>query len=172
MNESNRGTLVAGAGLILLGAFFICLNLIPGFNLHGTWPVIFIVIAFAFFLPALVWPRSRKGLAALFIPGTIFGVLGLIFLFNTLTGNWAVWAYAWTLIPASVGLGMLLASQTGGWGHGTWLVGLWMALVSVAVFAVFAALFGDMTLKFIGAGFMILMGLGLLARSIWMKPAA
>ena len=172
MHHANRGSLIAGVGLILLGALFICLNLIPGVALRNIWPVIFLVIAFAFFLPGLVWLDSRKSLAALFIPGTIFFVLGAIFLFCTLTGNWIIWAFAWLLIPASVGLGMMLAAWAGGWSHGSWLVGVWMALVSVVLFAVFAALFGNMVVKFIGAGLLVLLGLYMLFRSYLKKPKA
>lgn len=172
MHHANRGSLIAGVGLVLLGALFICLNLIPGVTLRNIWPLIFFVIAFAFFLPGLVWPDSRKGLAALFIPGTIFFVLGAIFLFSTLTGYWIIWAFAWLLIPASVGLGMMLAAWAGGWSHGSWLVGVWMALVSMVLFAVFAALFGNTVVKFIGAGLLLLLGLFMLFRSFWKKPAA
>ena len=170
MSETKRGSLIAGVGLVLLGALFICINLIPGFSLARTWPVIFFVIAFAFFLPGLAWPDSRRGLAALYIPGTILFVLGLIFLFNTLTNNWFVWAFAWILIPAGVGLGLILASWAGKWSHSIYLVGAWMALISVAIFAVFAALFGDMVLKLSGAGIMVLMGIFMLLRSFVKKP--
>jgi hypothetical protein len=169
MNTKNSGSMIAGIGLVLLGALFICLNLFPGITLDKTWPVIFFVIAFAFFLPGLAWPESRKGLAALYIPGTIIFVLGLIFLFCTLTGFWAAWAFAWILVPASVGLGMMLAAWGGKWQRGVWLVGVWMALISTAVFAVFAALFGNTLLKYIGAGFMVLMGILLLVRSFLKK---
>jgi hypothetical protein len=171
MNESKRGSIIAGVGLIVLGALFICLNLFQGITLAKSWPLIFFVIAFAFFLPGLAWADSRKGLAALYIPGTITLMLGLIFLFNTLTGYWAIWAYAWILIPASVGLGMMQAAKSGKWGHGVYLAGIWIALTSLAVFSVFAALFGNMVLKFIGAGIMVLMGVLMLTRSFVKKAA-
>jgi hypothetical protein len=171
MNKTNSGSLIAGIGLVLLGALFICFNLIPGFTLAKTWPIIFFVIAFAFFLPGLAWPDSRKGLAALFIPGTIILGLGLIFLFNTLTDIWVVWAYAWILIPASVGLGMVLAAWAGQWGRGVSLVGIWIALISLATFAVFAALFGGGFIRFFGAGVMVLMGIFMLIRSTIKKDA-
>jgi hypothetical protein len=171
MDESKRGSIIAGAGLVLLGVLFICLNLFQGITLAKSWPVIFFVIAFAFFLPGLAWPESRKGLAALYIPGTILFVIGLIFFFNTLTGIWAVWAYAWILIPASVGLGMMLAAKGGKWEHGVFLVGTWIALISLAVFAVFAALFGNLVLKFIGAGIMVVMGVLMLIRPFVKKAA-
>jgi hypothetical protein len=169
MNETKRGSLMAGIGLVLLGALFICIDLIPGISLAKAWPLIFFVISFAFFLPGLAWPDSRKGLAALYIPGTIFFVLGAIFLFNMLTANWVIWAFAWILIPASVGLGLILAAWAGKWSRGVGLVGIWIALTSLATFAVFAALFGDMVVKFIGAGIMVLMGIMMFIRSFVKK---
>lgn len=172
MNSKNRGSIIAGIGLVLLGGLFICLNLFPNITLGKTWPVIFFVVAFAFFLPGLAWPDSRKGLAALYIPGTILFVLGLIFLFCTLTGFWASWAFAWLLVPASVGLGMMLAAWSGKWEHGVWLVGVWIALVSLAVFAVFAALFGNALLKYTGAAVMVLMGVMMLLKPFLKKAEA
>jgi hypothetical protein len=171
MKKTNSGSLIAGIGLVLLGALFICFNLIPEFTLAKTWPVIFFVIAFAFFLPGLAWPDARKGLAALFIPGTILFVLGVIFFFNTLTNIWIVWAYAWILVPASVGLGMVLAAWAGQWDRGVRLVGTWIAIISLATFAVFAALFGNGAVKFFGAGVMVLMGIFMLIRSFFKKAA-
>lgn len=167
--KTNRGSLIAGIGLIVLGALFIAFNLIPKITIRETWPIVFFVIAFAFCLPALAWPESKRGLAALFIPGAIFFVLGAIFLFNTLSHNWAVWAFAWILVPASVGLGLMLAGKIGQWNNNVGLVGTWMALISVVIFAVFAALFGAMVVKFIGAGVLLALGLVLLIRSIVKK---
>lgn len=169
MKPTNRGSLIAGIGLIVLGALFVVFNLIPKFTIKETWPIVFFVIAFAFCLPSLAWPESKKGLAALLIPGAIFFGLGVLFLYNTLSNNWAVWAYAWILIPASVGLGLMLAGKVGGWNNNVWLVGVWMALISVTVFAVFAALFGNIVVKFIGAGVLVALGLLLLVRSILKK---
>lgn len=171
MKEINRGSLIAGIGLICLGALFIVFNLLPGFTIKQTWPIIFIVAGFGFCLPPLGWPDSRKGLAGLFIPGVILFVLGAIFLFNTLTKEWDVWAFAWILIPAAVGLGMMLAARMGEWSHGVWVVGTWIAILSLVLFAVFAAMFGNPVVKYLGAGLLVLMGLHLLIRSFLKKPA-
>jgi hypothetical protein len=170
MKDINRGSLIAGVGLVLLGALFIVFNLIPGFTIKQTWPIIFLVAGFGFCLPALAWPDSRKGLAALFIPGTILFVLGAIFLFNTLAKEWTIWAFAWILIPAAVGLGMMLAAKIGEWSHGVWVVGTWMAILCLSLFAVFAALFGHVIVKYVGAGLLVLMGVYLLVRSFLKKP--
>jgi hypothetical protein len=172
MNESNRGTMVTGIVLVALGALFIVLNLVPGVTAGKTWPLIFIVLAIGFFLPALVWPKSREGLAGLFIPGSVLLVLGAIFLFNTLTNIWSVWAIAWILIPASVGFGLLSGAWAGKWDHNVFEVGKWMLIISLSVFALLAALFGNVTVKIIGAVLLVGTGIFMLVRSFTKKQAA
>ena len=60
------------------------------------------LIAFA------VGPRSAAGLA---IPGCVVTTIGLILAIQNTFGLWQTWAYAWALIPASVGLGLRLQSE-------------------------------------------------------------
>jgi hypothetical protein len=171
MDESKRGTMVAGIILVALGALFFTLNLIPGIVAAMTWPLILVVIGIGFCLPALIWPQQKESLAGLLIPGSILIVLGGIFLFNTLTGIWSVWAIAWMLIPASVGLGLILGAWVGKWDKSVTTVGLWMLVLSLAVFALFASLFGNVVVKSIGAGLLIITGLVLLIRSLMRKQA-
>jgi hypothetical protein len=170
MDTTDRSSTVVALILIGLGALFLAFNLIPGLQLGRTWPVIFFLIAAGFYLPAFLWPASRQGLAALFIPGSIMLTLGLIFFYNTLTDDWAAWAYAWTLIPGGVGLGLALASRFGEWGRSTMWVGIWMMVGSVVVFGFFGALFGGVALRTIGPIALIIGGVLVLLRS-FMRPA-
>jgi hypothetical protein len=173
MNESKKGTLATGIILVLLGAAFIVINLVPGMTGGKTWPFIFIVAGIGFLLPAMIWPNAREGLAGLYIPGMIFIVLGGIFLFNVLSGAWEVWAYAWILIPAAVGLGLYTGALIGKWHDDVRKTGIWMMVISVSVFALFAALFGNTLVKAIGAGFLILIGIVIVLRALLKKqPAA
>lgn len=164
MNSAERSSTVVALILIALGAMFLAFNLIPGLELGRTWPVIFFVIAAGFYLPAFIWPNSRQGLAALYIPGSVMLALGLIFLYNTFSRDWASWAYAWTLIPGGVGLGLALAARIGQWGQGTMWVGVWMMVGSVAVFGLFGTLFGGPLLKSLGPIALIVGGVLLLLR--------
>lgn len=172
MNESKNGTLATGIILVVLGATFIILNLIPGMAEGKTWPFIFIVAGIGFLLPALIWPKAREGLAGLYIPGMILITLGGIFLFNVLSGLWAIWAYAWILIVAGVGLGLYSGALMGKWHNDVRKTGLWMMLISASLFAFFAALFGATLVKAIGAGFLILMGLIIVIRTLINKQPA
>jgi len=170
MNSTDRNSSVVAAVLIGLGVLFLAFNNIPGLDIGRTWPIIFFLIAGGFYLPAIVWPDQRKGLAALFIPGSIMLTLGLIFFYNTLTDDWASWAYAWTLIPGGVGLGLSLAARFGEWGQGTLWTGVWMMIGSVLVFGFFGTLFGGTILRSAGPILMIVGGVLLLLRSL-ARPA-
>jgi len=165
MDNANRGTVVLGAFLVAIGAIFLVLNLIPGVDMGKTWPVIFFFLATAFYLPAFLWQGARRGLGGLFIPGSIMLVLGLIFVYDVLTGDWASWAYAWLLIPAGVGLGLTLGSAVGGWGRGPAQTGLWLMGVDVGLFALIATIFGgNPAIRTFGPLVIILAGVLILVR--------
>jgi hypothetical protein len=165
MDPSRKASLAFGILLIAFGAILFLLSLIPGDWISQAWPVIFFLIAAGFFLPVFLWPESRTGLAALFIPGGVFLSLGLIFIYSTLTQDWVVWAYAWLLIVAGVGLGILLASIVGGWGKNSFWAGVWMTAISAGIFGLLATLFGTPVIKIIGAVLIILVGLFFLLRA-------
>ena len=162
---SNRTPIVAAGLLIGLGILFLAINLL-GIDFGRVWPIIFIVIAIGFYLPAILLPEARAALAALFIPGTIMLGLGLIFFYNTLTGDWESWAYAWSLIPAFVGLGMIFAARIGNWGQALVTVGLWLALIGGAIFGIMAMLFGSQAFSAIGPIVLIVLGVLMLFRSM------
>ena len=165
MRRIDRSSLAAALFLITLGAIFLIVNIIPGLNFNRTWPVILLAVSAAFFLPALIAQQARRALAALAIPGSILLVLGAIFLYNTLSADWAAWAYAWILLPASVGLGLMLASAIGGWERTVSEVGVWLMVLNGAAFGLFATLFGSPLMKAFGAGALILGGLLMLLRA-------
>jgi hypothetical protein len=160
----NRARTVVAVILIGLGLIFLAANLL-NIDLGRLWPLIFFVIGVGFYLPPMLLPDARAGLAALFIPGTIMNGLGLIFLYNTLTGDWSSWAYLWTLIPGWVGVGLILAAWIGRWEGGTVRAGLVLVLGSALAFGLMAALFGNQIMGTIWPVLLILMGAWLLLRS-------
>jgi hypothetical protein len=166
MDDNQRISLVGGIVFIGAGALLLALNLIFKLPLAQIWPVVFFILAAGFCAPPFIWSRYRRGLAGLIIPGVILLTLGLIFVYNTQAPDWGVWAYAWTLIPAGVGLSLALAAWVGGWGQETAAVGLWMLVISAGVFALLATLFGSHNLKLIGPALLILAGLLILVRGI------
>ncbi len=142
MTNIDRTTKIVGIFLIAVGAIFLLFNLIPGMDMGKTWFLIFYFLAAGFCLPWLVLPEYRRPLAALFIPAGVLFALALIFTYNVLSDDFAAWAYAWLLIPAGVGLGLMLASLAGQWGRGARATGLWLMAVDVGLFALFASIFG------------------------------
>lgn len=165
MKTLNRGSIFGALLLIGTGVLFLVLN-IGGISLGKVWPLVFIILGAACFLPPILWPSMRTGLAGLCIPGGILLSLGCIFLYNTLSGDWDSWGYAWILINAGIGLGLALAGWLGNWGRGVTVIGWWMFFVSVIVFSIFATLFGGSALKASAPLALILFGLWLMFRSI------
>jgi len=161
----NRSSVFFAFLLIGLGVILLAFNFL-GLNAGKTWPILFFILAVACYLPPFLWPSIRKFLAGLFIPGSILLVFGLVFFYNTLTGDWASWGYAWILLNAGVGLGLLLAAWFGGWGSDVREVGVWMLGVSLAVFSLFGVIFGGSALKIITSVLLVLSGILLLIRSL------
>lgn len=161
----NRGSVVAGAILILIGAAFLVFNVLH-IDFGRVWPIIFFFIAAGFYLPVFLMRGNRAEMAGLLIPGTILAGLGCIFFYNSLTGDWGSWAYIWAFIPASVGLGLMLAARVGHWGGDTAKVGFWMFVISAAVGLMMGAFFGGGNAGLLGAIFLIGLGLYLLIQSL------
>ena len=110
----NRGTLYAGTMLILLGIVFLLFTTADWllvrmgieFNAWRFWPLIILFLSAAFWAPIFIWWRQRTKVIGLAVPASIFLVLGLLFLYQSLSDDWRSWTYAWSLIPFSVGLGL------------------------------------------------------------------
>jgi uncharacterized membrane protein len=62
--------------------------------------------------------------------------------YQNATGNWGSWAYAWTLIPGFVGLGIILSGLLEGQPIRSLATGLWMILISLVAFVVFGSFLG------------------------------
>lgn len=165
MPESRKTSVFIGSLLILLGIILGLFTLLPGFSIGRTWPLVFFIIAAGFILPPFIWPESKQGLSGLLIPGVIVLMLGLIFLYCSLSGDWAFWAFAWLLIPVSVGIGLALAAVVGSWSRTVMWVGIWMLSIGLAFFGLFATLFGSPFIQVSGAVLVILAGAGLMLRS-------
>jgi hypothetical protein len=110
-NRSNVGALIAGTILIVFGL----LSLVPRFfdiiDWGFIWP--FLVIGFGglFFI---VMIAGGKQTAAFAIPASIISGIGLILLFQNITGPWESMSYFWTLIIMFVGVGIYIMGWYGG----------------------------------------------------------
>ncbi len=166
MEQSRRKSIALGLILVLFGAAFLVVQLIPGLQewlvLRSAWPLLIVGLGVAFLIFGIV-----IGVPAMAVPASILGGIGLLLYWQNATGNWQSWAYAWTLIPGFVGIGIILAGLLGQDTRSSIAGGAWLVVISLALYAVFASFLG-------GGGFLgpywpvLLIALGalLLVRSL------
>jgi len=140
MNSRARTFLVLGLVLILGGAWMIALvnnpELKAWWDSLVSWPLIVVAVGFGLLLLGLVLNAPDMA-----IPASIVAGIGLILYYQNESGNWASWAYMWALIPGFVGFGTVLAGLLGGGGWRRVREGLDLMLISLIMYALFAALF-------------------------------
>jgi hypothetical protein len=164
MRRQSRGNLVIGLILILMGAWFLALQFVPGLEnyVNLSWPLIIIGVGVVLLLFAVL-----GGVPSLAVPACIVGGIGGLLYWQNTTENWESWAYAWTLIPGFVGLGILIASLLGAETREGARGGLGLMLISLVLFLVFGSFFG--AFGFIGPYWpvlLILLGALLFIRSL------
>jgi hypothetical protein len=138
--KRSKGSLVLAFLLIALGVWYLLVEINPAFNAfaygRATWPWQIIVLGGLFCLVGLVaW------VPALFIPGVIIGGIGGILYYQNLTGDWASWAYAWTLLPGLVGIGLLIFGALSR-RSGPVIGAFWNLLAFLILFGIFGSAFG------------------------------
>jgi hypothetical protein len=104
--DGERGAMWFGVLLIVLGALFLAgeqLNI--DWERYG-WPVFVIVPGVVLLVLGLAIP-NEAGLGFA-IPGGIVTTVGLLLLYQNTYEAWGTWAYAWALIPGSVGVTFFL----------------------------------------------------------------
>ncbi len=145
MGTTRRSSLVVGLVLIVLGVLFLFAQVIPGlFNFSAIYTPALVMFAIAFVL-VLIGLLTRTPIMA--VPACVVGGIGAIFYWQFTTGNFESWAYVWALIPGFVGVGLILAGLFEGKG-GTVAGGLWLIVISLVLFAIFASFLGG--LNFLG----------------------
>lgn len=159
-----RSSIVGGAILIIVGVLFLLVQLFPGLvallDIDRQWPLTIVAVGGLFVFGALL------GTPPLAIPGSIIAGTGILLYYQNLTGDWASWAYAWTLYPGFVGVGIILMNLLSGRVKRGFQEGGNLIAVSVVLFVIFAAFFNGLG----GLGqfwpvILILAGLWLLLRN-------
>jgi hypothetical protein len=140
MERSRRSTLGVGVLLIVVGLLFLVGQLAP--DLFGwvgpfTWPLWVIGVGVFLLLLGLI-----SGNAGMAVPACIVGGIGMLLYWQNTTGDWASWAYVWTLIPGFAGVGVILEGLFSGRFGKALLGGGWTILVSLVMFAIFASFLG------------------------------
>ena len=99
-----KGNITGGLILILIGAWFLAVQFVPQLKAwaQGEWSLYVIGVGIIFLLASVT--TNVPGLS---VPAFIIGGIGGLLYYQNVTGQWHTWAYAWTLIPGIVGLGLL-----------------------------------------------------------------
>ena len=101
---AGSSSLAVGIVLVVVGVFFLLIRLLDIDLSSSGWPLYVIIPGLTLLIVGFV----SLGSGAL-IPGGIVTVTGLILAYQSVTEDWASWAYAWALVaPGGVGLGIFL----------------------------------------------------------------
>ena len=145
MDSRQRSRLAGGLILVLLGVWFLLLQIVPGLqawvNSSLGWPLIVIAAGLLLLLLGLL-----LGVPAIAIPACILAGIGGLLSWQNATGNWASWAYAWTLIPGFVGVGIILSGLLERRVGRSLQAGAWVILISLILFLIFGSFLGGQAL--------------------------
>lgn len=104
----NRSSLVLGTLLIVAGVLIILGQVFGYDRWWNQWPLIVVGVGVAFFIGMALGGRPLSGLA---IPGSIITTVGLILWEQNTFNNYETWSYAWALIIAAVGFGLIVMGK-------------------------------------------------------------
>ncbi len=167
MNRERGLNAIGGLVLIGLGVLFLFVQLFPGLGalvrIDQLWPLI--VVAVGAGLLALAVVTRTPPLA---IPASIVGGIGLLLFFQNATGYWDSWAFAWTLIPGFVGVGLILRGLLAGELQQGLQAGSRLLAISFVLLIIFGTFLGPFdSLRRFWPVLVILVGFLLLGRSLW-----
>jgi hypothetical protein len=106
-STNQRAAAVFGVALIVLGLLFLAaqtLDLEFDFGVP-LWPFFVIVPGVVIYFASFA--AGREAGAAVASVGALITTIGLILLYQQATDHWESWAYAWALLPAAVGFGLV-----------------------------------------------------------------
>jgi len=163
----NRGQLVLGIILILLGVWFVAQQQVPALKnwvtLYMEWPLNIVAAGGLIFLIGLL-----VGAPGMAIPAAIVAGIGGILYYQQRLEDYQSWSYMWTLIPGFVGVGSVVAGALSR-SRSQISSGLNTMVISAVLFVVFAAFFGRLNLlgSYGPAVLLILLGLWVIGRGFW-----
>jgi hypothetical protein len=165
----NRGSISTAIILIAVGFWFLALEIFPGVKdfAYGDkfWPIPIMGVGALLLLVGLI-TRSP----GMFIPASIVGGIGGLLYYQNWTGNWESWAYAWALIPAFVGIGIILVGLAER-KRGVLFGGAWTLFSGLLLFGIFGSIFGGSILVArYWPVLVIALGLLILGRSFIRQP--
>ncbi len=180
---SRASSLVVGLLLVVAGVAFLLMQ-VYGIQLtfdlgRVGWPLYVIAPGIVLLLIGLFLPAAPG--AGLAVGGSIVTTVGLILAYQSSTGHWSSWAYAWALVgPGAVGLGLTLwgilhlSRETLRTGLTALGAGLLLFLVGFAFFEGVLNLGGERGLAPLGRQALpvalIVAGVLVIATRLWPRP--
>ena len=160
--------LLAGLLLLIVGVVVLASEPLIGFvrglgvsdDVLRWWPVLFIGLSLFFLVPGILGGPNRRLRAGMMIPGALLAGVGVALLYTSLTDRWGAWAYLWSVLPFSFGLGMYGAGWIADAPAFKW-IGSGIAGGGVVAYLVFAIAFGGEAFRLIAAIGIIALGLAL-----------
>ncbi|MCD4685692.1 MAG: hypothetical protein K8S97_07135 [Anaerolineae bacterium] len=126
------------SGRAAMAVLLITLGMLPLMGWGLIWPVFVLLPGLGMLAIALY--GGRGGAAAMSMPGTFVTGIGALLFVQNLTGYWASWAYAWTLLGVFVGLGFTLMGQRLD-APSLSALGRWFVMCGLGAFAFFGIFF-------------------------------
>jgi hypothetical protein len=159
--ELIAGLLLVAVGIVVLASEPL-LDFIRGLGVSDDvlrwWPLLVIGLSLFFLGPGFLGGPSRRLRAGMVIPGAILAGVGAALLYTSLTNRWSAWAYLWSVLPFSFGLGMYAAGWIADAPAFKW-IGSGIAAGGVVAYLVFAIAFGGEAFRLVAA--LGILGLGL-----------
>jgi len=166
MSRRQRSNTILGLLLILAGAVFLAQRFFADLPIWDyfafSWPWFVIGAGVLLFLLGLL-----VGAPGMAVPAAIVAGIGGVLYWQNATGNWDSWAYAWTLIPGFVGVGIILEALMEGKFRAGLREGGSLIVISAILFVIFASFLGGPAL--LGTYWpvlLILIGLWLIIRGL------
>jgi hypothetical protein len=158
--------LIAGLLLVAVGIVVLASEPLVGFirdlgvsdDVLRWWPLLVIGLSLFFLVPGFLGGPSRRLRAGMVIPGAILAGVGAALLYTSLTNRWSAWAYLWSVLPFSFGMGMYAAGWIADAPAFKW-IGSGIAAGGVVAYLVFAIAFGGEAFRLVAA--LGILGLGL-----------
>jgi DNA-binding CsgD family transcriptional regulator len=152
---------IASFSLIGIGLALLALNLFTRGAMNVALPLVFLVLGGIFFILAFNLRHTISWSPFLFIPAMLSSAFGIIFLLNVLTQDWNSWAYAWLLLLAALGLGILLTNRNTPLPPVLSIIGWVMTLAGLSLFCLFGAISGGRFIQVIAPILLVAAGLSL-----------
>ena len=161
MDNARKLLTVASIFLVAVGVLSLVANLVLNASVNVSWPLLLMMLGAVFYILANRSSDKWTWAALFYIPGSVLIALGVVFLLNVITNDWNSWAYAWLLVVAGLGLGIVLAGRGQQWREEITLAGAGLIVAGVTLFTIFGAIGGGRFIQVMAPVLLVLGGLAL-----------